>query len=46
MWGEKERIIFYLNSSAAVELSHIQEVPKSDKEWSVLSFSRFLQDVV
>lgn len=45
MQGEKERTILDLDASVAVELCQIQEVPKSDMEQGVLSFSRFLQDI-
>lgn len=46
MWGEKERTSFDLDASVAVKLCQIQEIPKSDTEWGVLSLSRFLQDVI
>lgn len=48
MWGEKERTILDLDldASVSVELCQIQEVPKSDKQQGVLSFSGFLQDII
>lgn len=46
MWGEKERTIFDLDVSVAVELCKIQDIPKSDMEQGVLSFSRLLQNVI